>query len=67
MPDATRLRILRFEKCEELMLSEFEKGISLAVVQLLQLKNILIKRRCLFDVPHLEGNVVAAVDLNLHE
>ncbi|MDD5200077.1 MAG: class I SAM-dependent methyltransferase [Terrimicrobiaceae bacterium] len=49
------------------MLSEFEKGISLAIVQLLQLKNILIKRHCLFDVPHLEGNVVAAVDLNLHE
>jgi hypothetical protein len=57
---------LAFEHGEELVLAEFEKGISLALVEFLETEDILIERDRFFDVTDFDGDVIATVDLDTH-
>src|ERR1051326_3651224 len=63
----SNIRALRFfdvEDREELMLTEFEEGVSLAFIELLQIENIFIERDRFFDVIHFNRDMIAAVNLD---
>jgi len=66
MPHASRLQLFHFEDGKELVLSELEKGVALAAVQLFEIENVLIKRDGLPDVIHLDRNMIASVNLHAH-
>jgi hypothetical protein len=55
------------EDGEELMFAELEEGVAFALVEFLEIENVLIKRDRFLDVIDFDGDVVAAVNLNLQE
>jgi hypothetical protein len=48
------------------VLAELEEGVSLTLVELLEIEDILVERDRLVDVVDLDRDVVAAVDLHAH-
>jgi len=66
MSHVCRLHFLHFENGEELVLTEFKKRVALAAVQLLEIKNVFVKRDCFVDVVHLDRDVIASIDLHTH-
>ena len=62
-----RMQLFYFEDGEELMLAEFEKGVAFAAVEFLEIEDVLVKRDRLLDVVHLDGDVIAAVNLHAHQ
>src|SRR5437016_12358217 len=61
MPHSVRLRFFNFEDSEELMLAEFEESVTFALVELLEVKNVLIERDRLLHVVHFNGDVIASI------
>ena len=55
------------EHREELVLADFEERIAFALVELFQAEDILVKGDRLLDVADLDGDVIAAIDLNAHD
>jgi hypothetical protein len=49
-----------------LVLAEFEKHVALAAIQFLKIENVLVKRDRLFDIVHLDRDVIASVNLYAH-
>lgn len=60
-----RLRFFNFENCQELMFSQFEKRVAFALIELLEIENVFVKRDRFFDVVDFNRNVIAAVNFNL--
>jgi hypothetical protein len=48
------------------MLAQSEKRIALAAAHLFKIENILVKRYRLIDVVHLDGDMIASIDLHVH-
>ena len=63
MPHGGWLNSVDFEDREKLVLAELEEGVAFALLQLFEIKNILIERDRLLDVIHFDRDVIAAVDL----
>jgi hypothetical protein len=66
MAKVCRLHLFYLENCEELMLTQFEKGIPFAACHLFEIENVLIKRHGLLDVAHLDGHMIASINLHAH-
>jgi hypothetical protein len=66
MAKVCRLHLFHFENCEELMLAQFEKGIAFAAAHLFEIENVLVKRHGLLDVAHLDGHMIASINLHAH-
>ena len=66
MPHAIGPTFLDFEYREKLMLAEFEKRIAFALVEFLQIENVPVERHRLFNVIHLDGDMIASVHLHAH-
>jgi hypothetical protein len=47
--------------------AEFEKRVALAAIQFFEIENVLVKRDRLFDIVHLDGDVIASVNLHAHD
>ncbi len=63
---AIRTAVAAFEHGEKLMLADLEERVALALVELLQSEDVLIKFDGLRDVVHLDGDVIDAVYLDAH-
>jgi hypothetical protein len=50
-----------------LVFAEFEKRVALAAIQLFEIENVFVKRDRLFDIVHLDGDVIASVNLYVHQ
>ena len=48
------------------MFAQFEKGIPFAAAHLFEIENVLVKRYGLLDVVHLDGHMVASINLHAH-
>jgi hypothetical protein len=48
------------------MFAQFEKCIAFAAAHLFEIENVLVKRHRLFDVIHLDGHMIASIDLHAH-
>jgi len=66
MPHICRLEFLHLENGEELVLAKFEKRVAFAAVELFQIENIFVKCDRFFYVVHLDGDVIASVNLHTH-
>jgi hypothetical protein len=66
MSHPSGVQFSHFEDGEELVFAEFEKGVTLAAVELFEIENVFVKCDRLFDVVHLDGDVIAAVNLYAH-
>jgi hypothetical protein len=49
-----------------MVLAQLEKRITFAVTHLLEIENIFVKLDRLFDVVHLDGDMIASVNLHAH-
>jgi hypothetical protein len=49
------------------VLAELEKSVAFAAIQFLEIENIFVKRDRLFDIVHLDCDVIASVNLQAHE
>jgi hypothetical protein len=66
MANICRLHLFYLENCEELMLAQFEKGIAFAAFHLFEIENVLVKRHRLVDIVHLDGDMIASINLHAH-
>ena len=48
------------------MLAQLEKGIAFAVSHLFEIENVLVKGHGLLDVAHLDGHMIASINLYTH-
>ena len=55
-----------FEQGEELMFAQFEEGIPLTFVELLQSKDIDVKCDRCVNIANIDGNMIAAIHLDAH-
>ena len=55
-----------FENRQELMVTQFEERVALSAAHLFEIENILVKGHRLLDVIHLDGDMIASVDLHAH-
>jgi hypothetical protein len=60
------LQSFDLEDREKLVLAQLEKGVPLALIQLLELEDILIKGNRLRHIVHLDRNVIDPVNVNAH-
>src|SRR5438477_1596470 len=68
-PEVAHVRGLNFfhlENGEELVLAELEKGVALAAVQFFEIENVFVKRDRLFDIVHLDRDMITSVNLHVH-
>ncbi len=49
------------------MLAEFEKRVAFAALHLFEIENIVVKRDRVFDIAHLNRDVIASVNLHAHD
>jgi hypothetical protein len=61
------VQLSHFEDGQKLVLAEFEKSVTLAAVEMLQIENIFVKCDGLLDVVYFDGNVITAVNLHAHK
>ncbi len=66
MAHVRALNLVHFENREELMVAQFEERVALAAFHLLEVKNILVKGHRLLDVVHLDGDMIASINLHAH-
>jgi hypothetical protein len=66
MPHVRRLHLFYFENREELVLTQFEKGISLAAAHLFEIENVLVKGHRFVDVIYFDHDMIASIDLHAH-
>src|SRR3989440_11790008 len=66
MAHVGRLQFVDFEDGEELVLAEFEEGIALAAVELLEIEDILIERDRFLDVINFDRDMIASINLHAH-
>jgi hypothetical protein len=66
MPHVCSLNFLDFENRQELMVTQFEERIALAFTYLFEIENILVKSRRLLNVIHLDGDMIASINLHAH-
>jgi hypothetical protein len=55
-----------FENRQELMVTQFEKRVALAFTHLFEIENIFVKSHRLLNIIHLDGNMIASVNLHAH-
>ncbi len=48
------------------MFAQFEKGIAFAATHLFEVENVFVKRHRLLDVVHLDGHMIASINLHAH-
>jgi hypothetical protein len=66
MPHVRSLNLVDFENREELMVTQFEERVALAAAHLFEIENILVKGHRLLNVIHLDGDMIASIDLHAH-
>src|SRR6266550_2626434 len=66
MTHVCRLRFFYFENREELVLTQFEKSISLTAAHLFEIENVLVKRHCLLNIIYFDRDMIASIDLHAH-
>jgi hypothetical protein len=66
MPHVCSLNFVDFENREELMVTQFEKRVALAATHLFEIENILVKGHRLLNIIHLDGDMIASIDLHAH-
>src|SRR4029077_11951522 len=60
------LEFFHLENREELVFTEFEERVAFAAVQFFEIENVFVKRDRLFDVIHLDRDMIASVNLHAH-
>src|SRR5581483_2127369 len=65
MAHVRRLNFFDLEDGEELVLAQLKERVPFALIELLQIKNVLVEGDRLHNVVHFNGDVVASVDLNV--
>jgi hypothetical protein len=48
------------------MVTQFEKRVALATAHLFEIENVFLKGHRLLNVIHLDGEVIASIDLHAH-
>jgi hypothetical protein len=66
MPHVCSLNFVDFENRQELMVTQFEERVALAAAHLFEIENILVKGHRLLNVIHLDGEMIAPIDLHAH-
>jgi hypothetical protein len=66
MPHVCSLNFVDFENRQELMVTQFEERVALAAAHLFEIENILVKGHRLLNVIHLDGDMIASIDLHAH-
>jgi len=60
------LHLFHFENREELVLTQFEKGVALATAHLFEIENVFVKRHRLLDIIHFDRDMIASINLHAH-
>jgi hypothetical protein len=66
MSHASGLQFFHLEDGKKLVLAEFEKRVTLAAIQFLEIENVFVKRDRLLDVVHFDRDMITAVNLHTH-
>jgi hypothetical protein len=66
MPGLIGLDLCDLEDREKLMFAQFEKRIAFALIEFLEVEDILVKSHCLLHIIHFDGDMVASVYLHAH-
>src|SRR5438132_8572296 len=66
MPHVCGLNCFYFKNRQELVLAEFEEGITFAAVEFFEIEDILVERDRLVDVINLDRDVIASIHLHAH-
>ncbi len=66
VPHAAGVRLFCFKHGEKLVFADFEEGVAFALVELLEIEDVLIKGDRFLDVVYLDGDVIDAVYLDAH-
>jgi hypothetical protein len=66
MPHVCSLNLVDFENRQELMVTQFEERVALAATHLFEVENIFVEGSRLLNVIHLDGNMIASINLHAH-
>jgi hypothetical protein len=66
VPHVCALNLVDFENRQELVLAKFEERVALATTHLFEIENIFVKRHRLLNIIHLDGDMIASIDLHAH-
>lgn len=58
--------LVDFEDREKLVLAQFEERIAFALIEFLEVEDVLVEFHCLLHVIHFDGDMVASVNLYAH-
>ena len=66
MPPSIGPGFFHLEHGEKLMFAQLEKRVALAFIELFEIEYVLVEGHRLLDVSHLDGDVIASVDMHTH-
>jgi hypothetical protein len=66
MPHVCSLNFVDFENRQELMVTQLKERIALAATHLFEIENVLVKGHRLLNIIHLNGDMIASIDLHAH-